>query len=186
MTACSQLYPYVANNAEKTIFESYECGSDSGFTYAIKFGYQEVDLFPKHLIQLPEYTGPQRAHDSYEYDQGYYDTIIRKNGPLHAYIKTFANKFDEDINIIFPKSVQNIRVAVIDSEGAVNKIDNCVKIDNSDGTVVFINKKYFTGQITDCQLSESMPTEKVSIDWRFENYLEFDLNEIIVEKAVRN
>ena len=170
----------------------WNCESSADFVYAGRFGYEESDLyldwesisfsdlfqnFIKNTTAEPETTTPNTISNSTVSNSTISSNstdpvsrkIIRKTSPINMILKKFGNNFDEDVEIIFPRKIEDLSVFAENED-----ITSLVTIQESsrvDGEFsVKIRKQ-------DIQAKEA---ERVFVNWKLKTHLEFKTSEIFV------
>ena len=132
----------------------------------MRFNFTEIDLYQDLQIQTNE-TGPQ---------------IIRKQGVVQAFIKKFGNAFDDDIELVFPKKVEELVVERFTEpikETNSTVIESAKIVDITD-LIIDENESVDKVYLVKIKKSDLAAAEKISVSWKFTRYLDFKLSEFFV------
>ena len=132
----------------------------------MRFNFTEIDLYQNLQIQTNE-TGPQ---------------IIRKQGVVQAFIKKFGNAFDDDIELVFPKKVEELVIERFTEpiKETNSTVIESAKIDDITDLIIEENESVDKVYLVKIKKSDLAAAEKISVSWRFRRYLDFKLSEFFV------
>ena len=101
---------------------------------------------------------------------------------VQAFVKKFGNAFDDDVELVFPKKVEELVIERFTEpiKETNSTVIESAKIDDITDLIIEENESVDKLYLVKIKKSDLAAAEKISVSWRFRRYLDFKLSEFFV------